>query len=51
LTQSEGSVIQRGGVATLARGDAALGRGKVGDDATWADVNLTGLKNKENLHG
>jgi hypothetical protein len=35
-------------VATLAGGEAALGRGKGGEDASWADTNLTGPKNKEN---
>jgi hypothetical protein len=38
----------RDSVATLAGGEATLGRGKGGDDASWADTNLTGLKNKEN---
>jgi hypothetical protein len=27
---------------------AALGRGKGGNDASWADANLTGPKNEEN---
>jgi hypothetical protein len=27
------------------------GRGNEGDDTSWADANLTGLKNEENLHG
>jgi hypothetical protein len=34
-----------------AGGGAALGRGKRGDDASWADVNLTVPKNEENPHG
>jgi hypothetical protein len=32
-------------------GEAAPKRGKEGDDASWADVNLTGPKNKENSRG
>jgi hypothetical protein len=28
-----------------------LERENGGDDANWVDVNLTGLKNKENSHG
>jgi hypothetical protein len=40
----------RGGVTTSATGEAALGREKGGDDASWADVNLTGPKNEENSH-
>jgi hypothetical protein len=32
-------------------GEPASGRGNVGDDASWADMNLTGPKNKENLRG
>jgi hypothetical protein len=32
-----------------ARGEATPGRGKGGDDnASWTNVNLTGLKNKKN---
>jgi hypothetical protein len=34
-----------------AGGDVAPERGKGGDDASWADTNLIGLKNKENSHG
>jgi hypothetical protein len=41
-------VTRRGGMATLAEGDAASGRGKRGDGVSWADVNLTGSKNEEN---
>jgi hypothetical protein len=37
-----------GGVATSAEGEAAPGRGKGGDDVSWADANLTGPKNEEN---
>jgi hypothetical protein len=29
----------------------APGRGKGGDDASWADMNLAGLKNEENPYG
>jgi hypothetical protein len=36
---------------TSVGGEAALGRGKGGDGASWTDVNLTGLKNEENPHG
>jgi hypothetical protein len=43
-----GSMTWCGGVATLARGEAALGREKGGDNASWADVNLTRPKIKEN---
>jgi hypothetical protein len=38
-------------VTTLAGGEAALGRGKGGDDSIWADTNLTEPKNKENTCG
>jgi hypothetical protein len=36
---------------TSARGEVALERGKGGDDTSWAEVNLTRQKNKENPHG
>jgi hypothetical protein len=49
--QWEGSVIRCNGVATSARGEAAPERGKRGDDASWADMNLTAPKNKENPRG
>jgi hypothetical protein len=39
------------GVTTSAGGDAALGRGKGGDDANWDDMNLTGPKSEENTRG
>jgi hypothetical protein len=39
------------GMATSARGATAPEREKGGDDVSWANVNLTGLKNKENPHG
>jgi hypothetical protein len=35
-------------VRMSAGGEAALGMGKGGDDASWANVNLTGPKNKKN---
>jgi hypothetical protein len=38
-------------VATLIRGEMTLGRGKGGDDASWADTNLTVPQNEENSHG
>jgi hypothetical protein len=38
-------------VAASARGEAALGRGKGGDDVSWVDMNLTKPKkmNKTNV--
>jgi hypothetical protein len=39
-------VTRRGDVTTSARGDAPAGRGKGGDDASWADMDLIGPKNK-----
>jgi hypothetical protein len=45
------SATQHGGMATSFRGETAPGREKGGDDCNWADVNLTELKNKENLRG
>jgi hypothetical protein len=39
-----------GGVATSAEGEAAPGREKGVDDISWIDMNLIGLKNKENPH-
>jgi hypothetical protein len=35
----------------LAGGEVIPGRGKGGEDASWAEANLTGAKNKENSHG
>jgi hypothetical protein len=32
-------------------GDAAPRREKGEDDSSWADTNLTGLKNEENIRG
>jgi hypothetical protein len=43
-------VTRCSGVTTSAEGEVALERGKGGDDTNWADVNLTGPKNKENSH-
>jgi hypothetical protein len=40
---------QSGGVATSVGGDVASGRGKRGNDVSWANVNLTRPKNEENL--
>jgi hypothetical protein len=51
LAPWDGSVTQRGGVATSVGGEVAPGRGKRGDDASWADTNLTGPKNEENQRG
>jgi hypothetical protein len=51
LATWEVSMTRRGCVATLARGEAALGRGKGEDDASWANGNLTAPKNKENSRG
>jgi hypothetical protein len=42
-------VARRGGVATSAEEDAASARGKGGDDASWADTNLTWPKMKKKL--
>jgi hypothetical protein len=39
------------GMVTLAGGEMASGREKGGDDASWADANLTEPKNKENPRG
>jgi hypothetical protein len=44
-------VTRRSGVTTSVEGEAAPERKKGGDDASWADVNLTEPKNKENSHG
>jgi hypothetical protein len=41
-------VTRCGGVMTLVRGEATSRKGKGGDNASWAQANLTGLKNKEN---
>jgi hypothetical protein len=44
LAQWKGSVIQRGNVTTSAGGEVAPGRGKRGNDASWADSNLISWK-------
>jgi hypothetical protein len=44
-------VTQRGGVMMSAGGEVAPVKGKRGDDASWADTNLTGPKNEENPCG
>jgi hypothetical protein len=44
-------VTQRGGLVMSIGGAAAPERGKEGDNVSWADVNLTGPKNEENLRG
>jgi hypothetical protein len=38
------------GVTTSAGREATPRRGKEGNDASWADANLTALKNEENTH-
>jgi hypothetical protein len=44
-------MIRRDGMTTLAREEAAPGREKGGEDVSWADANLTRLKNEENTCG
>jgi hypothetical protein len=44
-------VTRCGDVVMSARGEEASRREKGGDNASWANVNLTELKNDENLHG
>jgi hypothetical protein len=44
-------MTRRGDVTTSTGGDVTPGRGKGGDDASWADANLTKSKNKENSRG
>jgi hypothetical protein len=51
LAQWKGSVTRRGNVTTSVGGEGAAGREKGGDGASWADVNINELKNKENPHG
>jgi hypothetical protein len=46
----EGSMTRLGGVCTWVRGEVAPGRGMGGDDASWTDTNLTGLKNEKKIH-
>jgi hypothetical protein len=43
-------VTRHGGVMIFARGEVGPGRRKGGDDASWADTNLTRPKNEENPH-
>jgi hypothetical protein len=50
LAQWEESMTQHGDVMMSARGEAALRRGKGGDDVSWTDTNLARQKNKENSH-
>jgi hypothetical protein len=40
-------VTRRGSVMTSVGGEVTPGRGKGGDDANWADANLTRLKIKK----
>jgi hypothetical protein len=47
LAQWEGSVTQCGGMMTSVGGEAAPRRKNGGDDASWTDTNLTGLKMKK----
>jgi hypothetical protein len=47
LAPWEISVTQHSGMTMLDRGEVAPGRGKGEDDASWADVNLTGPKMKK----
>jgi hypothetical protein len=41
-------VTKRGGMAMLAGGETPPREGEGGDDVSWADMNFTGAKNKEN---
>jgi hypothetical protein len=41
-------MTRHSGMATSAGGEAVPGRGKGGDNAGWADVNLIGRKMKKN---
>jgi hypothetical protein len=47
LAPWEESVTQRGDIAMLARGEAAPGKKKKGDDTSWTDANFTGPKKKK----
>jgi hypothetical protein len=38
-------------MATLVEGEVTPERAKGGDNASWANANLTGSKNEENLRG
>jgi hypothetical protein len=44
-------VTRCGGMGMSAGGEAAPGRLKGADDASWTDTNFTGPKNKENSCG
>jgi hypothetical protein len=44
-------VTRHSNVTTSTGGEAVLERGKGGDDASWADVNLARPKNEENTYG
>jgi hypothetical protein len=44
-------VIRCGSMTMVVGGEVAPGRGKGGDDASWADMNLTWPKNEENSCG
>jgi hypothetical protein len=41
-------VTQRDGVTTSVGGEVTPGRGKRGDDISWADTNIIEPKNEEN---
>jgi hypothetical protein len=41
-------VARSGGVVMSVSGEAAPGRGKGGDNASWTDTHLTRPKNEEN---
>jgi hypothetical protein len=41
-------VTRHSGVMMLTEGEVTPGRGKGGDNVSWADANLTEPKNKEN---
>jgi hypothetical protein len=43
-------MTRRGGMTTSTRREAAPGREKGADDASWVDANLTESKNEKNLH-
>jgi hypothetical protein len=44
-------VTKRGGMATLAGGETPPEEGEGGDHVSWADMNFTDPKNKENSRG
>jgi hypothetical protein len=43
-------VTRCSGMTMSVGGEAALGRGKGGDDANWADANFTSQKNEKKIH-